>query len=380
MDLDKRMVSPKVISFNRTSEQWVNRVARGWDATLSRLHLGGRKGPYDDYAYEFEGGANDGLRSKHYDKSLRLLWKAEEHAPWSSFRDASSDEKALMSQALRSLTEEEKAQRKRIGSAEFRAFLNEQYTLEQKQAIVKILSAIGHGEAYAWMVSAEVLNHVQSTGARAAVTMQVFEEAKHFVVLRELMHAFEVEIPPLSGWEYLLLEQAYKARGVDQLFGMNVLIEGIALSLFGMMAEMPGLEVLHLFHLDESRHTALPVNYLKDFPLSDWQKRNPVARMNRIRLVLPAVGLIGYMEEALGEIGIDALDFGGSVIRKISYLSHRAGFLSEGDSRSLVEGLNKALNLYANTTRDGHVERDYTQAEATVGDRALAVEHEIFAA
>ena len=52
-------------------------------------------------------------------------------------------------------------------------------------------------EAYAWLVSASLLTQVQSTGAKAAVTMQVMEEAKHFVVLRELIQAFGVDVPRL---------------------------------------------------------------------------------------------------------------------------------------------------------------------------------------
>jgi hypothetical protein len=55
-----------------------------------------------------------------------------------------------------------------------------------------------------------------------------------------------------------MLERVLKARGVEKLFGMNVLVEGIALGLFGMLSHLPGLELLRLFHLDESRHTGLP--------------------------------------------------------------------------------------------------------------------------
>jgi hypothetical protein len=108
--------------------------------------------------------------------------------------------------------------------------------------------------------------------------MQVVEEAKHFVVLRELIQAFDVPVPRLSAWEYLLLEGSLKARGLDKFYAMNVVIETIALSIFGLLADKPGLEVLRLFHLDESRHTALPDNYFKEFPMTAWQRSNPRAR------------------------------------------------------------------------------------------------------
>ncbi len=184
MQFNKIPYSPEHVARNHRFEDRVNTAVRTFDNVMGRLGLGGRKGYYNDDAYEFEGGARDELRKKHYDKSLRLLWKAEENASWSSFDDCTKEEQLLISMAEKGLTRGEKAQRKRINSAEFREFLNKTYTTKQKQAIVNVLSMIGHGEAYAWMVSCELLNEVRSTGGRAAVTMQVLEEAKH--LLKEL--------------------------------------------------------------------------------------------------------------------------------------------------------------------------------------------------
>lgn len=373
-------VSPRATAANRTVERTLNGVVRGYDAVMGKLGLGGRKAPYDDEAYEFLGGARDELRAKHYDKSLRLLWKAEREAPWSTFHDCSQEEQTLMKLAADALNAAERAEVQRIGTAEYRALLNRTYTIEEKQAIVQVLSAIGHGEAYAWLVSTEVLLQVKSTGAKAALTMQVLEEAKHFVVLRELLHAFDVPVPRQSVWEYLLLEQVYKARGLEKLFGMNVLVEGIALSLFGMLGDRPGLEVLGLFHLDESRHTALPINYLKEFPLTRWQSRNPMSRLNRLRLVLPTLPLVFLLEEPLARLGIDSFALGGSVIRKVGHLAERAGFDLAVDAHQLASAINWLFNVYAERTREGHVWSDYHLADTTVGSELQQVEREIFAA
>ena len=277
-------IDPAVTRRNARIERRANAAIRGLDRLRAKLRIGGRKAPYDDLNYEFEGGPSDRLRKKHYDKSLRLLWKAEEHVEWSSFRDCTRQERDVLRLADSAIDDAERKQVDRMRSEEFRGFLDEQYTTEQKQAIVNVLSLIGHGEAYAWLVSTEVLNEVQSTGARAALTMQVLEEAKHFVVLRELIQAFACPIPRMSAWEYVLLERTFKSDGLEKFFGMNVVVEGFALSLFGMMAGLPGLEVLRQFHLDESRHTALPSNYFKEFPMTEWQKRNPVARLRRLKV------------------------------------------------------------------------------------------------
>jgi len=378
MKFDKIEVNPRPGEIHARIEHRVNRAVRGYDALMSRLHLGGRKGDYDDLAYEFNGGAQDGLRKKHYDKSLRLLWKAEGEAPWLGFRDCTEDELGLLDMAERSLDKAELKELKRIRSEEFQQKINSEYSQREKQAIVNILSLIGHGEAYAWLVSTALLNEVKSTGARSALTMQVLEEAKHFVVLRELILAFECEVPRLSVWEYMVLERTFKSKGMEKFFGMNVVIEGFALGLFGMLSTLPGLEILRLFHLDESRHTGLPSNYLREFPLTPWQKTNPLARIRRLLLILPIIPGVALVEEDLGELGIDAFDFAGCTARKILHLAERVGFSLPVSGPTLTRLLNTTFNAYARRSRPVHVDRDYMQAETTRGRHELEVETEVF--
>lgn len=372
--------SRRAVAVGQRCERVLNRWVRGRDRVLGRLHLGGRKADYDDLAYEFIGGPSETLRKKHYDKSLRLLWKAEEHAPWSSFRDCSRSERGLLRQAVEGMSTEEQAACARLTDPQFRAMLRREYTLEEREAIVSILSAIGHGEAYAWLVSAELLPIVKSTGAKAALTAQVLEEAKHFVVLRELIRAFGVDVPRLCAWEYVLLERVFKSKGLDRLFGMNVIVESVALGIFGMLSTLPGLELLRLFHLDESRHTALPVNYFAEFPLSRWQRYGPTARFRRLNLLLPAIPLVFHFEADLAVLGIDTFEFGGSVIRKAARLMDRAGFTLPLPTSTVVSAVNALFNAYCLATRSGHTIRDYRNAEATRGTVERAVERAVFAA
>lgn len=378
MQFQKRSVNPRAAELNRVVERAVNGWVRARDRFAGKIGLGGRAADYDDEAYEFVGGARDSLRKKHYDKSLRLLWKAEQALPWTSFRDANDAEKKLTDAAIGNLSPAEKAARARITSQEFRDLLDREYTLAEKKALVGVLSAIGHGEAYAWLVSASMLAEVKSTGARAAVTMQVVEEAKHFVVLRELIQAFNVEIPRLSVWEYLLLEGCLKAKGLNRFFGMNVLVETIALSIFGLLSDKPGLEVLRLFHLDESRHTALPDNYFKEFPLSAWQSKSPTSRLTRLRMALPAVPLVLLLEPELAELGTDVFEFAGSVLRKAVHLAERGGFFLPLPGKPMLAGFNAIFNAYCFATRENHTFRDYMAADTTHGEAEAAVEREIF--
>jgi hypothetical protein len=227
-------------------------------------------------------------------------------------------------------------------------------------------------------VSAELLGQVQSTGARTALTMQVLEEAKHFVVLRALLRSFDVPIPRQSAWEYLLLENVLKLEGLEKLFGMNVLVEGIALSFFGLLAGAPGLEILQMFHLDEARHAALPSNYLAEFPMSDWAKKNPVARARRLKLVLPALCLMPHLEPDLNELGIDAYEFGGSVVSKISALAYRNGFYLPMPRWALLLALDAVFNGWCSATRQDHRWTSFTGFDSTKLEALRKVERKVF--
>ncbi len=378
MQFNTLTLDPKIRILNQRFERVLNVAVRGVDKVRGGLRIGGRKAPYDDDKYEFIGGPADALRRKHYDKSLRHLWKAESNMPWSSFRDCNADERALLDMADHALSDDERQCVERMRTDEYKAMLDSEYTPEQQQAIVNILALIGHGEAYAWLVSTDVLNKVDSTGARAALTMQVLEEAKHFVVLRELLGVFDLPIPRLNAWEYVLLERTFKSKGLEQLFGMNIVIEGFALNLFGMMAHLPGLEVLHLFHLDESRHTALPANYFNEFPMTWWRRHDPRAQLHRLSLVLPALPMLPFIEADLAILGVDAFDFGGSTARKILNLADRVGFRYAVPRPQLEQFIDWLFNSYCEATRPRHMKRSYMRAETSRGERVRAVEADIF--
>ena len=379
MQITKLPVNARATRLNETFEAIANRTLRARDALRARVGLRGRAAPYDDLRYEFLGGPADEMRRKHYDKSLRLLWKAEKAAPWSTFHDMTDAERAMLEEVEQELDDPRKTARAKITSAEFRAMLDREYTPEQKKAIVAILAAIGHGEAYAWLVSASLLGEVRGTGARAALTMQVLEEAKHFVVMRELIAAFGVEMPRQSAWEYLLLESVLKAEGLDKFFGMNVLVETIALSIFGVLASLPGLDVLRLFHLDESRHTALPTNYFREFPMSARDMRSVRGKVRRVAMALPTLPLVMLLEPHFAVLGIDAFDFAGSVMRKIANLSVKSGFLDEGASVKQADFYNDVFNAYCRATRKNHADKDFMSADTSKGAEVQAVEREIFA-
>ena len=120
MEFQKLEVSERVAQLNRGVDHVLNRAIRSFDGIKAKVRVGGRRANYDDERYEFHGGPGERMRAKHYDKSLRLLWKAEEHAPFLPFKDSTEAERSLRDMALRSLSDEERAERKRLISPEYR--------------------------------------------------------------------------------------------------------------------------------------------------------------------------------------------------------------------------------------------------------------------
>lgn len=378
MPIAARAYNKTAHAINAGIEHTLNKAVRGYDKVARPLGLGIRLSNYDDINYAFDGGVGDDLRKKHYDKSLRLLWKAEKHVPFSSFHDCSRDELKLLQLAEDSMSAAEKKELKRVRSEDFRRELDKHYTPEQKQAMVNILSLIGHGEAYAWIVSNQLMGDLQSTGARAAMTMQVLEEAKHFVVLKEILEAFDCKIPRMMVWEYIVLENVVRQSGLEKFFGMNVVVEGIALSLFGALSSYPCMDFLRMFHLDESRHTGLPHTYFESFPMTTWQKVNPVTMSLRMATVIPLIPMILRVEKDLALLGIDVFEFAGSILRKILHLTGRVGFYLPIPQAVVSWNLNVLFNAYSYATRPGHKFTNFMTAETTTGADELAVEHNVF--
>ena len=114
--------------------------------------------------------------------------------------------------------------------------------------------------------------------------------------------------------------------------------------------------------------------------MSRWQQGNPLRRLSRLRLVLPALPLVFYLEAPLAVLGVDSFEFGGSVIRKACFLAGRAGFKLPMSPEALGASINKLFNFYAGATRDGHQYCDYHLAYTSRGEKVRAVEAEIFKA
>jgi hypothetical protein len=135
-----------------------------------------------------------------------------------------------------------------------------------REALARIMTILMWGELAAWNISADLALKIDDLDAKMAATAQVFDEARHFYVLRDYVTALG-PVPPLGGLPRRLLAKVLEAPSLaTKLVGMQLLFETNAVVIFRRIAEAgvcPILsELLPYFERDESRHVGLGVMYV----------------------------------------------------------------------------------------------------------------------
>jgi hypothetical protein len=140
-------------------------------------------------------------------------------------------------------------------------------TEEQREAMGHVFTVLLWGELAAWNVAADLARALPDVDAKMAATGQVFDEARHFRVLRDYLDRAGVKLPKLNPYGRRLLEGLLDTDSLLQkLYGMQLVVETLALAIFKELAEgttEPVLaELLRYIERDEARHVALGVMYL----------------------------------------------------------------------------------------------------------------------
>ena len=181
---------------------------------------------------------------------------------------------------------------------------------DKKEAFGKIASVLLWGELAAWSISADIALKLQGTPEKMAASSQVFDEARHFYVLREYLWRAGIEIPPLGGYSRALLVNLLETENlVYKLVGMQLLVENTAVCLFKMIAEAkiePVLtELLYYFERDEARHVGLGALTLPKIlaDLNDYEAAKLWAFQLRTQLMMMAGGMT--MREHFKTLGVD---------------------------------------------------------------------------
>ena len=166
---------------------------------------------------------------------------------------------------------------------------------EKRDAVRSIFGLILWGELAAWETASYLAEHIRdNTEAKMAATLQTFDEARHFYVLRDYLKLLGIEeMPPVNSFVKSILSQILETDSVvEKMIGMQLFVEHIAVHLFKHVAEIDVEPVLtHLlpyFQRDESRHVALGKLHLPEL-------LRALSPRETARLYLYQLWLMGFM-------------------------------------------------------------------------------------
>src|SRR5687768_10572581 len=184
------------------------------------------------------------------------------------------------------------------------------FPADKREAFGKIASVLLWGELAAWSISADLAVKLEDTPAKMAASSQVFDEARHFYVLRDYLWRAGIQVEKLGGWSRrLLLELLETENLLYKVVGMQLLVESTAVVMFRQIAEAklePVLtELLYYFERDEARHVGLGVLTLPEV-LEGLNDREALALwwfQTRMQLEMIASGMV--INPAFVELGVD---------------------------------------------------------------------------
>src|SRR5262249_34108141 len=139
-----------------------------------------------------------------------------------------------------------------------------EFPADKRDAFARIASVLLWGELAAWSISADLALKLDDTPAKMAASSQVFDEARHFYVLREYLWRAGIDVQRLGGWSRRLLVELLETDNLlYKVVGMQLLVESTAVAMFRAIADAniePVLtELLYYFERDEARHVGLGV-------------------------------------------------------------------------------------------------------------------------
>jgi hypothetical protein len=191
---------------------------------------------------------------------------------------------------------------------------------DKREAIGHVFSVILWGELAAWNIAADLARSLPDVDAKMAATGQVFDEARHFTVLRDYFERARITMPPLNPFGRRVLVRILETESVlEKLYGMQLLVENLALAIFKRVAESriePVLsDLLEYVERDEARHVALGVMYLPKL----LARATPLERAHNwafnMELFLLTIGGGELLDPHFAALGIDHRELGATAQR-----------------------------------------------------------------
>ncbi len=198
---------------------------------------------------------------------------------------------------------------------------------ELRLAAARTFSSFYYGEQGAKLISAQLSLEAPTLEARKFLATQTMDEARHVETFERILNLLD-QIQPINPFLNALLADVYRAPlFAEKLVGMNLLVEGLALSAFRatVAALKPGDNIsekgfravgapIQAIIRDESRHVGFGVILLKDV-LSQLNRRQKMKlRLRQAWWLCLLYGSVKYHQKDQELLGIDYLSLLNTVI------------------------------------------------------------------
>ncbi len=210
---------------------------------------------------------------------------------------------------------------------------------EKKEAIANVFTIILWGELAAWEVASFLAERIRdSSEAKMAATIQTFDEARHYYVMRDYLRLLDIQLPEPNAFVKSMLVQLISTESVlMKLVGMQLFVEHVAVHLFKAMAEVRAEPVLAdlmpYFGRDEARHVGLGKLYLPEV-------LSRITRREALELQAYQLWLMGFMQLSIeyhrNDADVLGIDLQDSLRRS---LREQTRMLDEIASHPRVRGL-----------------------------------------
>ncbi len=134
------------------------------------------------------------------------------------------------------------------------------------------ISQLMHGEQGALLVTAAMVDRVPGIDEKLYASTQVMDEARHMAVYHQYLDTKLERVYPISPDLKILLDETLRKKNWDEMYlGMQIVVEGLALSAFKFIqvatkdSEPLIHKITHYVQQDEARHVAFGVLSLQNF-------------------------------------------------------------------------------------------------------------------
>src|SRR5690349_2505379 len=215
------------------------------------------------FTWDYEKGKRPAL-NKLYEKAKTSQWNGETDLPWEIEVD---QEAVVLANAANSSGLDAGLD---LTGTPFATWTEKEWIQLGVESQNWMLSQFMHGEQGALLCTAKIVETVPWIDAKYYASTQVMDEARHVEVFAKYLDTKLSGHYPINAHLKMLLDDIVNDSRWDMTyFGMQIMVEGLALAAFGFMHQMttePLLkQLLRYVMSDEARHVAFGVLSLKEY-------------------------------------------------------------------------------------------------------------------